>query len=919
MSSTIVLDPQRDAKFSSIMFQYCKSLDAKAIKSQEIDTAEQIFDDLRQKYSFFVRIVDDDRVEISEENLILEAILEHIQRREECKMAWISKTGKNKQTFTAKLDPSALYTIPRKRQAIADQPINNEKASSKPTQSVLDDPLPSRKLITVGPRTSIETVSQLIQILQLATHKINDIYGSNHQHGRVLKLYELPELGGTAIDTPTLGDLAKYMSLSRINIRKWFDMCIRAERRGVDLRTLENDRIDLHAGLFEEGEGDHILVLNDNGETAIEDFFDQVVSSVIAEIDDDAEKTIKSSIDELQDSDDETESKAAGEKNDLLVQHGRIPEKAEHEMNDDVLSIFETSLNTAQSTSSTLNPAEQQTEAQQLLGDSLEHQLVDDDHELPFDDAMLLNDNSHPEEINDNSQPEEAGEHPSIYFKGDPHESYNQMKYSIDTISDAIGNKEESAYLVGESKESNNPTREARSSIKSDETSQVDNVDFQSKIKNGSRIIVRWGSDGDLYKATVKKAFMDKGDPTIKIHYDGKKSHIVDSVSLDMIVSLIGESETVPKHKHIKRALADVSIKELLRGKYEHSLSANKLEHREQCHELGPGWSVYITARRNQNGQNYNQAERYFISPSGKTCSSIKEVEKYRVEHPEEFDLCIVENGSDDLTNDKFIDLPKTRHDVSKICPALNAKSKTDNIETVGDLNGSHSSHTEVKEEESHAAKGYKGRLTHDATNRTDNSKASEDVKRALPQCQLVTEKNPSITSNADGPVNNLADDNFSPLMIGHSGPPIEESHSDHEFFSSLMDEKGLIFDDEDLEEDLSAIPARDQVDPAQATTAETLQACNLKPVASCMKCPSPSIKVENNDNTTKKNVHFAEEKPTISFKGKGEAQNPVTTQTTEGKKKGLSRRMKHNKKELVRGIVPLFAMDVAAGAEFAG
>ena len=38
-----------------------------------------------------------------------------------------------------------------------------------------------------------------------------------------------------------------------------------------------------------------------------------------------------------------------------------------------------------------------------------------------------------------------------------------------------------------------------------------------------------------------------------------------------------------------------------------------------------------------------------------------------------------------------------------------------------------------------------------------------------------------------------------------------------------------------------------------------------------------------------------------------------------EGKKKGLSRRMKHNKKELVRGIVPLFAMDVAAGAEFAG
>lgn len=648
---------------------------------------------------------------------------------------------------------------------------------------------------------------------------------------------------------------------------------------------------------------------------AIEDFFNQMVSGVVAEIDNGTKTTVKSSIDQLQESDNEAESTTAGEKNNLLVQHDTVTKKADNKMNGAVLSEFDSSLNTDLSIPSASNQEEQQIEAEQLLVDSLEHELAGDDHELPFDDAMLLN---------DNSQAQENGEQPSTHFEGDPDKSYNQIKCSIDRISDAIENKEEIADLVGETKKSNNPFTEA-SSTNSDVASQGDNMDFRSKITNGSRIIVRWGNDGDLYKATVKKVLMDRGDPTIKIHYDGKKSHIVDSISLDMVVRFIAESEAVPKHKHsclsnIKRALPDVSIKELLRGKYQHSLPSDKLELREQCPELGPGWSVYITARRNQNGKNNNQSDRYFISPSGKTCRSMNELEKYRVEHPEEFDLCIVENGPDDLTNDKSTSLPKTnRYNNSRVSPALNAKRKTDNIQAIEDLKGSHTSHTEVKADESQAARGLKGRLTNDAIDRTDKNQTLGDMKRALPQCQTAAEKNLSITSNADGHVNNLAHDEFSPLMIGQSGPPIEESHSDHEFFSSLMDEKGLIFDDDDLEEDLSSFPAQDQNDTAQTSTAETLQACNLKPVASCMKCPSPILKVEDNDNTTKKNVHFAEEELTLPDKDKGEAKDAPMAQTTESKKKGLSRRMKHNKKELVLGIVPLFAMDVATGAEFAG
>ena len=56
MNLTIVLDPQRDANFSSIMSNHCDSLEQKATKSQETDAAQQIFNDLRQNYNFFVRI-----------------------------------------------------------------------------------------------------------------------------------------------------------------------------------------------------------------------------------------------------------------------------------------------------------------------------------------------------------------------------------------------------------------------------------------------------------------------------------------------------------------------------------------------------------------------------------------------------------------------------------------------------------------------------------------------------------------------------------------------------------------------------------------------------------------------------------------------------------------------------------------------
>jgi hypothetical protein len=65
-----------------------------------------------------------------------------------------------------------------------------------------------------------------------------------------------------------------------------------------------------------------------------------------------------------------------------------------------------------------------------------------------------------------------------------------------------------------------------------------------SKLETGSRIYVEWNGDNCLYKATVKKIIPDID--VLKIHYDGKKKHIVDTIPVDMVNSFIeGENKAI--------------------------------------------------------------------------------------------------------------------------------------------------------------------------------------------------------------------------------------------------------------------------------------------------------------------------------------------------------------------------------------
>ena len=960
MASTIVLDVERDTKFSSVIYKKYDSIGSNATDKQKRDAARQILDDLKQNYSYFVRIVNGDRLEISdEEDLILDIILENIQRRQ--------RRTKNKI-----------------------------QSSSK--KSVLDDRLTNRKHMTITSRTPIETVSQLIQILQLVTHKLNDIHGTHRCHGKVLRLYQLPELGGDAVNAPKLSEIAKQCGVSQSNIRKYFDMCQNAERRGFDLRLLGNDSIEQHSGIFEEGESD-IFVLEHSGEKAMGELFSQAARKHLDELAFYGKKTVRSSLDEVKESDDENNdemeveaaattdvieesnekhghlnemsrdhtspifpgarldstSKETSEKIDSIQtsaeSHQNIPNIVGLDTKLDIekkeLSVLEEPAANITDQSSPAHSQEQEDEHIDVImpapsnNDKLVDPISNEDKQgvhrlhsklqphvkstetvdrsiekaeqidemqidtsepatgkcdIPIEDVMLIQDESRPEKIEDNN--------PNSTAKEEANDSYNQMKSSIAQISDAIGPKhvveksitaefcdaaegldlndpidgldlndpisEPAAIIENRPADANKqnleklhafestPMKESMPSCTNPEQeAQIDRPNsLLGDVQIGSRINVKWGKNGSLWKATVKKISTNKAKPSIKVHYDGKKSHILDQISLDMIESLIPDQEgdcvddsisSVHVNNTSETDQSNVALNDLLRGKYPNSLPNGKLEHREQCLELGPGWTVYITAKRNQGGQKHLRTNRYFIAPSGKSFRNTDELEKYRIERPDEFDICRIEDDPDDVVTDELIALPTT------------TRQETDGL------------------------------------------------KNSLPQCQGISNQSPAVAPNTESETHHFTHDSFSPLMMGQSTQPIEDSHSDREFLSSLMDEKGLLFgddddEDNDLEDDLSSFPVKG--------CPETIQACALKPMASCIKCPSPRPKGEAGEDNVKKIVHFAEESESN--------QNESTPQYKE-KKKVLSPRMKHNKKSLIGGVVPVFALDIPAGAEFAG
>ena len=128
----------------------------------------------------------------------------------------------------------------------------------------------------------VKTPNQLIHMLQLATHKLNELYDGTNGQTRMLRLYNLSEFNcysmGVISSAPSISDLALCMNTTSTTLKKWFTMYKNALMRDFDFNELGNERIkDHHSAFYPEDERYRLSRL---GERAIEQYFRQVGKQV---------------------------------------------------------------------------------------------------------------------------------------------------------------------------------------------------------------------------------------------------------------------------------------------------------------------------------------------------------------------------------------------------------------------------------------------------------------------------------------------------------------------------------------------------------------------------------------------------------------------------------------------------------------
>lgn len=156
---------------------------------------------------------------------------------------------------------------------------------------------------------------------------------------------------------------------------------------------------------------------------------------------------------------------------------------------------------------------------------------------------------------------------------------------------------------------------------------------------------MEWDGDNGLYKATVKKVFFDRENPMLKIHYDGKKRHILDTIPIEMVNSFIdGENDAINQPNHATEDAEGNAPTHDERADFPplHKLYPGHApvdgnDATQPCPELGPGWQVNVVTRKGGSADGEPRSDRYFISPTGQKFRSIPEVERYYWQNPVQF------------------------------------------------------------------------------------------------------------------------------------------------------------------------------------------------------------------------------------------------------------------------------------------
>ena len=207
--------------------------------------------------------------------------------------AWRDQLVASPIAFDEKLPPSSsskpnyhLTTMPKKpsfKTSFVDKclPTPKKKSTSERLKSShLGQRLPP--LNNLPFIKWVQRPNQLVQMLQLATHKLNELHGTNRTHNKMLRLFNLSEFSVHPNDVisnaPTVPELAEYMDITPITLKKWFTLYKNAIMRDFDFNQFGNERIKDHHSIFYAE--DERYQLSNLGELTIEEYFQQVGEEV---------------------------------------------------------------------------------------------------------------------------------------------------------------------------------------------------------------------------------------------------------------------------------------------------------------------------------------------------------------------------------------------------------------------------------------------------------------------------------------------------------------------------------------------------------------------------------------------------------------------------------------------------------------
>ncbi len=542
-----------DERYREVMWKHFRLLGAKTPgdNSREEEIGNRLFQwfktGLRRGGHFYKKEPRGDEIFLVDDELALRKIVRDLKRRMESSHKWYNHANASEdmdkllrgsddgQRSDANGQTNVFVT--KSNTFISSASLPAQKSFAELLEvSHLGKRLPP--ISTLSSVRAIQTPNELLQTLLLATHKLNELSGTSSKHRKQLRLYELREFSVTYglnpsvhKDIPSLAELAEFMETTPKSLRKWFRMYKKAVTRRFDFKTNGDDRIRDHYDVFYGS--DHYQFSQD-AEVAIEHFFEDTGKRILQDFESNvmepnAEKSTssletsynnegnifnRSPVDQIVD---ERPSRKVAMR--IIQKEVDVPPPSM-----DGESVFQrhfqrnlSRLQSIPGCSLKLCPQAKRVEKGRKIRTICMVTGCEKQAQTKCDGCC------------------------TAHFRTISSVPYDSKKV---VVYEPVA--EESVEYM---REESTPSSPSSGNDGGEKEQEVEEMDVE-RLQSGARIYVEWSGDDTLYKATVKKVMLYKKEPAVKIHYDGKKRHIHDTVPLNMVKGFIaGENE------HIKTAV----------------------------------------------------------------------------------------------------------------------------------------------------------------------------------------------------------------------------------------------------------------------------------------------------------------------------------------------------------------------------